>query len=206
MLGLRFCARALSSCGERGPLLIVVHGPLTVTASPAVEHRLQTCRLSSCGPWAHPLCGMWDPPRPWHEPMSPALAGGLPTTAPPGKPLPLSLVIVCYLNIFSHIFIITHVLFCLFPFMWNLFPFLNFFTFSLFVPLKLEWVLFKQHRVGYFFIHSTTLCLLIDKFIFVHLKVIIDKLCTYCCHIIVFWLFCSSFLPLCLPLWFIDFP
>ena len=33
VLGLRFCARAFSSCGERGPLFIAVHGPLTVAAS-----------------------------------------------------------------------------------------------------------------------------------------------------------------------------
>ena len=33
VLGLRFCARAFSSCGERGPLFIVVRGPLTVAAS-----------------------------------------------------------------------------------------------------------------------------------------------------------------------------
>ena len=49
VLGLRFCARAFSSCGERGPLFIVVRGPLTVAASPVAEHRLQTRRLSSCG-------------------------------------------------------------------------------------------------------------------------------------------------------------
>ena len=30
---------------------------------------------------------MWDPPGPGLEPMSPALAGGFLTTAPPGKPL-----------------------------------------------------------------------------------------------------------------------
>ena len=30
---------------------------------------------------------MWDLPRPGPEPVSPALAGRLPTTAPPGKPL-----------------------------------------------------------------------------------------------------------------------
>ena len=30
---------------------------------------------------------MWDPPRPGLEPVSPALAGGFLTTAPPGKPL-----------------------------------------------------------------------------------------------------------------------
>ena len=87
VLGLRFCARAFSSCGKRGPLLIAVRGPLTIAASPAAEHRLQTRRLSSCGSRAQPLRGTWDPPRPGHEPASPALAGRLPTTAPPGKPL-----------------------------------------------------------------------------------------------------------------------
>ena len=49
MLGLRFCARAFSSCGERGPLFIAVRGPLTIAASLVAEHRLQTRRLSSCG-------------------------------------------------------------------------------------------------------------------------------------------------------------
>ena len=49
VLGLRFCARAFSSCGERGPLFIMVCGPLTVAASLVAEHRLQTRRLSSCG-------------------------------------------------------------------------------------------------------------------------------------------------------------
>ena len=32
---------------------------------------------------------MWDPPRPGPEPVSPALAGRLSTTAPPGKPYKL---------------------------------------------------------------------------------------------------------------------
>ena len=49
VLGLRFCARAFSSCGEWGPLFIAVRGPLTITASLVVEHTLQTHRLSSCG-------------------------------------------------------------------------------------------------------------------------------------------------------------
>ena len=86
VLGLRFCVRAFSSCGERGPLFTAVRGPLTVTASLVAEHRLQTRRLSNCGSRAQLLRGMWDPPRPGLEPMSPALAGGLSTTAPPGKP------------------------------------------------------------------------------------------------------------------------
>ena len=87
-------ARAFSSCGKRGPLFIAVRGPLfiavrrpfTIAAPPAAGHRLQTRRLSSCGSRAQPLRGMWDPPRPGPEPVSPALAGRLPTTAPPGKP------------------------------------------------------------------------------------------------------------------------
>ena len=59
VLGLHFCARAFSSCGEWGPLFIVVRGPLTVVASPfastgsrragsvAVAHRL-SCS-AACG-------------------------------------------------------------------------------------------------------------------------------------------------------------
>ena len=86
VLGLHLRARALPSCDERGPLLIAVRGPLTVAASPVAEHRLQTRRLSSCGSQAQLLRGMWDLPRPGLEPVSPALAGRLSTTAPPGKP------------------------------------------------------------------------------------------------------------------------
>ena len=81
VLGLRFCARAFSSCDKRGPLFIAVCGPLTIAASLVAEHR-----LGSCGSRAQLLRGMWDPPRPGLEPVSPALAGGLSTTAPPGKP------------------------------------------------------------------------------------------------------------------------
>ena len=87
VLGLRFCARAFSSCGERGPLFITVRGPLTIAASLVAEHRLLTCRLSSCGSRTQLLHGVWDPPRPGLEPVSPALAGRLSTTAPPGKPI-----------------------------------------------------------------------------------------------------------------------
>ena len=87
VLGLRFCVRAFSSCGKWGPLFIVVRGPLTITASLVTEHRLQTRRLSNCGSRAQLLRGMWDLPRPGLEPMSPALAGGFLTTAPPRKSL-----------------------------------------------------------------------------------------------------------------------
>ena len=61
VLGLRFCVRAFSSCGKWGPLFIALRGPLTIAASLVAEHRLQTRRLSSCGPQAQSLRGMWDP-------------------------------------------------------------------------------------------------------------------------------------------------
>ena len=99
VLGLRFCARAFSSCGERGTFFIAVCGPLTIVASLVAEHRLQTRRLSSCGSRAQLLRGMWDLPRPRLDPVSPALAGRFSTTAPPGKPP------------FSH-FLIELILFC----------------------------------------------------------------------------------------------
>ena len=47
VLGLRFCARAFSSCGERETLFIAVCGPLTIAASLVAGRR-----LSSCGSWA----------------------------------------------------------------------------------------------------------------------------------------------------------
>ena len=88
VLGLRFCARAFSSCGKWGPFFIAVRGPLTIAASLVAEHRLQTRRLSSCGSRAQLLRGMWDLPRPGLEPVSAALAGRFSTTAPhQGSPL-----------------------------------------------------------------------------------------------------------------------
>ena len=49
VLGLRFFARAFSSCGKWGPLFIAVCGLLTIAASVVAEHRLQMRRLSNCG-------------------------------------------------------------------------------------------------------------------------------------------------------------
>ena len=86
VLGLRFCARAFSSCGKWGPFFIALRGPLIIAASLIEEHRLQTRRLSNCGSRVQLLRGMRGLPRPGLEPVSPALAGRLSTTAPPGKP------------------------------------------------------------------------------------------------------------------------
>ena len=49
VLGLRFCARAFSSCSKQGPLFIAVRGPLIVAASLVAGHGLQARRLSSGG-------------------------------------------------------------------------------------------------------------------------------------------------------------
>ena len=87
VLGLHFCAKAFSSCSKWGPIFITVCGPLTIKASLVVEQRLQTHRLSSCGSQAYLAHGIWDPPRPGLEPVSPAMAGRFSTTAPPGKSL-----------------------------------------------------------------------------------------------------------------------
>ena len=63
---------------------------------------------------AQPLCGMWDLPRPGLEPVSPALAGGFSTTAPPGKPLlgfyeNINLICFsCILYTHKHIYTYTH--------------------------------------------------------------------------------------------------
>ena len=73
VLGLRFCARAFSSCSKRGPLFIAVRGPLTIAASLVAEHRFQTRRLSNCGSRAQLLRGIWDLPRPGLEPVSPCI-------------------------------------------------------------------------------------------------------------------------------------
>ena len=72
-----------SCCGARA---------LGVWASVVVARGLSSCgsqalerRLSSCGARAQLLRGMWDLPGPGLKPVSPALAGGFLTTAPPGK-------------------------------------------------------------------------------------------------------------------------
>ena len=95
VLGLRFCARAFSSCSKWGPLFIAVRGPLTVTASLVAEHRLQTHGLSNCGSRAQLLRAMWDLPRPGLELVSPVLAGRFSTTAPRGKPICSFLIFSC---------------------------------------------------------------------------------------------------------------
>ena len=100
-LGLHRCGRALSSCGKRGPLLhsslqcagLSLQWLLLLRSWGSRSLGFSSCGLwapehrpSSCGAWAQLLRSMWDPPRPGLKPVSPALAGGFLTIAPPGKP------------------------------------------------------------------------------------------------------------------------
>ena len=87
-VGSSFLCEGFLQLRRAGPLLIAVRGPLTIAASLVAERR-----LSSCGSRAQLLRGMWDLPRPGLEPLSPALAGRLSTTAPPGKPRYLEILI-----------------------------------------------------------------------------------------------------------------
>ena len=61
VLGLRFCARAFSSCGKRGPLFIAVRGPLTIT--PLLLRSTGSRRAGSVvvahGPSCSTACGIF---------------------------------------------------------------------------------------------------------------------------------------------------
>ena len=68
------------------------HRPQSARAPLVAACGLGTCglqalgrRLGSCGAWAYLLHGMWDLLGPGVEPVSSALAGGFPTTGPPGE-------------------------------------------------------------------------------------------------------------------------
>ena len=85
------------------------HAGFSSCGSWALEHR-----LSSCGAQTQLLHGMWDLPGPGLEPVSPALAAGFLTTAPPGKSPNVFL-----LNIFPLLIPKDHTIglfFCLFVF------------------------------------------------------------------------------------------
>ena len=82
----------LSSCGVWASV-VAAHGPSSC-GSQALERGLSSCgsralehRLSNRGAQAQLLHSPWDPPGPGLKPMSPVLAGGFLTTAPPGMPL-----------------------------------------------------------------------------------------------------------------------
>ena len=88
VLGLRFCARAFSLVVASGGhsssrrVGLSLSRPLLLQSTGS---RRAGSAIVAHGPSCSTACGI--PPRPGLEPVSPALAGRLPTTAPPGKPL-----------------------------------------------------------------------------------------------------------------------
>ena len=70
---------------------MAVHRLLTVVAllwtqAPAARDLVvAACGLSSQGTRVQPVLGIWNSPGSGVEPVSPALAGGFFSTAPPGK-------------------------------------------------------------------------------------------------------------------------
>ena len=61
VLGLRFCARAFSSCGKRGPLFIAVRGPPTIAAPPLLRStgsRRASSVTVAHGPSRSAACGI----------------------------------------------------------------------------------------------------------------------------------------------------
>ena len=92
VLGLHCFAQAFSSYTEQGLLSDAVLGLLIVVASLVAQRGLyvhsvgSTCTaFSSCGAQAYLFHSMRDLPGPGIKPVSPALAGGLLSTAPLGK-------------------------------------------------------------------------------------------------------------------------
>ena len=92
-----------------------------------------------------------------------------------------------------------------FPLAWN--TFFHPFTFSLCMSLDLKWDSYKQHRYSScFYIHSSTLCLVIVVFSLSTFKAIIDMYFPTALLFTLLGLFCRSFLLLLLSsfvlLWF----
>ena len=52
VLGLCWCSLAVSSCGEWGPLFVVMHSLLIAVASPCGAQALGHTGFSSCSTWA----------------------------------------------------------------------------------------------------------------------------------------------------------
>ena len=76
---------ALGPCCAHGLLSTAVRRLRIEGASLVMEQGFWELRLRSWGARASLLLGTWELPRPRTEPVSPALAGELPTPGPPGK-------------------------------------------------------------------------------------------------------------------------
>ena len=85
-LGLCYCAKPLSSCSKQEATLWLQRLAFSFWWLLLLWSSGSNVQgLSSCGAWAYLLRGMWNPPGPRMEPVSPELAGGLIPTGPQGK-------------------------------------------------------------------------------------------------------------------------
>ena len=106
--GSHCCAWAFSSCAELGLLFLVVPMHLVAVAPLVAEHghigfcSCSICRLSSCSSCVQLLQGIQNLPRSAIEPVSPALAGRVLSTAPPGKSLLLLLLVAIIILLFDY--------------------------------------------------------------------------------------------------------
>ena len=137
MLGLCCCVQTLSICGQLGLFSSCSEwGLFSSWGTQAIEHM----GTSSCGTWAYLPHGMWNLPRPGIELVSPALAGWLLTTGPPGKSclffrcwivwtvyvLDMSpLLVILFANIFFHSVCCLFILFMVFFAVQNLLSFIR---------------------------------------------------------------------------------
>ena len=85
VLGLRFCARAFSSCGKRGPLFIAVRGPLIAALLWSTGYRRAGSVIVAHGPSCSPACGIFPDqgtnpcPLHWQADSQPLRHQGSPT-------------------------------------------------------------------------------------------------------------------------------
>ena len=85
VLGLRFCARAFSSCGKWGPLFIAVRGPLTIRSLRSTGSRRAGSAIVAHGPSCSTACGIFPEqgsnpcPLHWQADSQPLRHQGSPT-------------------------------------------------------------------------------------------------------------------------------
>ena len=129
MLGLRFCARAFSSCSERGPLFIAVRGPLLLRSTGS---RCAGSVVVAHGPSCSAACGIfpdqgWNPcPLHWQADSQPLRHQGSPPPHFPFKvtssilsTLFVTVILVVFIpSIFPpNVFHLSNIFISLFPFL-----------------------------------------------------------------------------------------
>ena len=85
VLGLCCCVQAFSSCSDEGATFYCGARAPHFSGFSYCGTQALALGLSTCGPQAELLHGMWNLPKTGIKSMSPALPGGFLSTVPPGK-------------------------------------------------------------------------------------------------------------------------